>query len=64
MGQIIRLLFIYLDGSSIKKPTKVDMPLNKETKLHRSFSAWATIAILSGIINFYLDSIGIVLCRN
>ena len=26
------LLFFYKDGVSIKQPTKVDMPLNKETK--------------------------------
>ena len=32
MGWIIPLLFFYENGFGIKYPTKVDMPLNKETK--------------------------------
>ena len=31
MGQIVPLLFFSRDGFNIKSPTKVDMPLNKET---------------------------------
>ena len=31
MGWIVPLLFFYKDGFGIKLPSKVDMPLNKET---------------------------------
>ena len=31
-GKIVRLLFFWENGFGIKSPTKVDMPLNKETK--------------------------------
>ena len=32
MYQILSLLILYNDGSGIKSPTKVVMPLNKQTK--------------------------------
>ena len=31
-GQIVLLLFLYKDGFGIKYTTKLDMPLNKQTK--------------------------------
>ena len=30
--KIVPLLFFYKDGFGLKEPTKVDMPLNKESK--------------------------------
>ena len=32
MGWIVPQLFLFEDGFGIKLPTKIDMPLNKETK--------------------------------
>ena len=32
MGQIVSLMFFLENGFGIKQPSKVDMPLNKETK--------------------------------
>ena len=38
MGQIVPLLFFYENGIGIKYPTKIDMPLNKETKPNQTIS--------------------------
>ena len=37
MGEIVPLLF-YKGSFGIKKPTNVDIPLNKETKINKSLS--------------------------
>ena len=39
MGKIVPVLVLLKDGLGIKKPTKVDIPLNKENKpkLNRGF---------------------------
>ena len=36
IGLIVSLLFLYMDSFGIKWLTKVDMPLNKETKLNQT----------------------------
>ena len=36
MGYIVPLVFFLENGLGIKWPTKVDMPLNKETKLNQT----------------------------
>ena len=41
MGWIVLLLLFYNGGVSIKYPTKVDMPLNKEAESEKK-NSWET----------------------
>ena len=51
MGEIVPLLFFLENGFGIKLPTKVDVPLNKETK--PNLISWIQVEHKENLIKKY-----------